>query len=121
MKRVRANELLGFLVIVIVLLSQYGCTTVNLHAKQRGIRIIAKSGESLYLYKDYHALVVGVSDYEKWPDLPNAVKDAREVASELRAIGFKVGLLLNPTSGQLNSALSAMAFQIGNERDRAVL
>ena len=95
--------------------------TANLPAKQRGIRVIAKSGESIYLYKDYHALVVGVSDYEKWPDLPNAVKDAREVASELRAIGFKVELLLDPTSGQLNSALSAMAFQIGNERERAVL
>ncbi len=95
--------------------------TANLPAKQRGIRVIAKSGESIYLYKDYHALVVGVSDYEKWPDLPNAVKDAREVASELRAIGFKVELLLDPTSGQLNSALSVMAFQRGNERDRAVL
>ncbi len=101
--------------IVLVLL------TVNVPAQQRGIRIIAKSGESLYLYKDYHALVVGVSDYEKWPDLSNAVKDAKEVASELRAIGFKVELLLDPTSRQLKSALSATAFRIGSERNRAVL
>jgi hypothetical protein len=40
----------------------------HLFATTRGIRITAKSGESLYLYKDYYALVVGVSDDEKWPD-----------------------------------------------------
>jgi len=95
--------------------------TVNLPAKQRGIRIVAKSGQSLYLYKDYHALVVGVSDYNKWPDLPNAVKDAKEVASTLRGLGFTVKTLLDPTSKQLKTAFSDIAFGIGSERNRAVL
>ena len=90
-------------------------------ATTRGIRIVAKSGESLYLYKDYHALVVGVSDYETWPDLPNATKDAKEVASAMRGLGFTVKTLLDPTSKQLKTAFSDIAFGIGSERNRAVL
>jgi formylglycine-generating enzyme required for sulfatase activity len=90
-------------------------------AATRGIRIVAKSGQSLYLYKDYHALVVGVSDYEKWPDLPNATKDAKEVASAMRDLGFRVRILLDPTSKELKTAFSDIAFGIGSERNRAVL
>ncbi len=88
----------------------------------RGIRIVAKSGESLYLYKDYHALVVGVGDYTQgWPDLPGAIKDAREVASSLEELGFTVKLVLDPTSSQLKSALNNMAFRLGIEKNRALL
>ena len=88
----------------------------------RGIRIVAKSGESLYLYKDYHALVVGVGDYTQgWPDLPGAIKDAREVASSLKELGFTVKLVLDPTSSQLKSALNNMAFRLGREKNRALL
>ena len=56
---------------------------LNLYAKQRGINVKAKTGESLYLYKDYHALVVGISNYEKWTKLPNATRDAKVIASKL--------------------------------------
>ncbi|MBW2345683.1 MAG: SUMF1/EgtB/PvdO family nonheme iron enzyme [Deltaproteobacteria bacterium] len=85
------------------------------------IRITIKSGESLPLYKDYYALVAGVSEYHRWPDLPNASKDAREVKSVLDGIGFNVKLLLNPTSRELKVALSDLVFQVGRERDRALL
>ena len=90
-------------------------------ATTRGIRIVAKSGQRLYLYKDYQALVVGVSDYETWPDLPNATKDAKEVASAMRGLGFTVKTLLDPTSRQLKTAFSDIAFGIGRERNRALL
>ena len=95
--------------------------TSTLPATQRGIRVKAKSGESLYLYKDYHALVVGVSHYDKWPDLPNAIKDARMVATTLKGFDFTVKLLLNPTSTQLNAALTRIAFGVGEEKNRALL
>ena len=65
--------------------------------------------------------MVGVSEYDTWPDLPNAVKDAEEVASTLTGIGFKVQLLLNPTSDGLQSALRNMAFGLGKEENRALL
>jgi uncharacterized caspase-like protein len=87
----------------------------------RGIKITAKQGQSLYLYKDYHALVVGISNYEKWPDLPNAVKDAREVATNLKQLGFEVKLVLNPTSGEMKNALTEVVYGMGNQKNRALL
>lgn len=32
-----------------------------LNAQSRGVRIVPKGGKELYLYNDYHAVVVGVS------------------------------------------------------------
>ncbi len=85
------------------------------------IEIVAKSGESLYLYKDYHALVVGVSDYDKWPDLPNAVKDAQEVSEALKRLGFTVKLMSNPTSKELKKGLNDLTYKYGREENRALL
>ncbi|MEA1873152.1 MAG: SUMF1/EgtB/PvdO family nonheme iron enzyme [Bacteroidota bacterium] len=93
----------------------------NVPAKQRGIHVISKKGKELYLYKDYHALVVGVGDYEFWPDLQGAVKDARAVAGELTKTGMKVKLLLNPTSQALKEAMNNLTYGVGKEKDRAIL
>ena len=87
----------------------------------RGINITSKQGQSLYLYKDYHALVVGISNYEKWPDLPNAVKDAKEVATNLEQFGFEVKLVLNPSSREMKSALTEVVYGMGNQKNRALL
>ena len=90
-------------------------------AVTRGIRVIAKTGQSLYLYKNYYALVVGVSNYEKWPRLPNAVNDAKEVASKLKELGFEVKLVLDPSSREMKTALSEMVYDMGIEENRAIL
>jgi len=87
----------------------------------RGIRVTTKAGKTFDLYKDYYALVVGVSDYDKWPDLPNAVKDAKEVAGALNGLGFTVRVVTNPTSKQLRKALNAVAYNTGRKKDRAIL
>ena len=42
------------------------------------IKVTTKDGQSIDLYGDSYALVVGVSRYTNgWSNLPNAVKDAR--------------------------------------------
>ncbi|MGD8984017.1 MAG: CIA30 family protein [Desulfobacteraceae bacterium] len=105
---------LAFLVLLILFPTSALATT-------RGINITSKQGQSLYLYKDYRALVVGVSNYEKWPDLPNAVKDAREVATHLGQLGFEVKLVLNPSSREMKSALTEVVYGMGNQKNRALL
>ena len=91
-------------------------------AASRGLRVETKGGADLYLYKDYHALVVGVGDYTNgWPDLPGAVKDAKEVAAALEKYGFSVTLLLDPDAGALKRALGDLAFRTGTEKDRALM
>jgi uncharacterized caspase-like protein len=105
-----------FIVFFFALLS-----TSSSFATTRGIRIISKQGEKFYLYKDYHAIVIGISDYEKWPKLPNAVNDAREVAFKLKQIGFDVQLVVNPTSNELKFTFNDIARRLGTEKNRALL
>ena len=91
----------------------------------RGIKVVARTEDGgtrlLPLYSGYHALVVGVSNYEKWPRLPNAAKDAKDVAKKLREIGFRVKLALNPTSREMETLLSELVYDLGGEKNRGVL
>jgi hypothetical protein len=87
----------------------------------RGISVTAAKGQNLYLYKDYYALVVGISNYEKWPDLPSASIDAQEVATKLKEIGFEVKLVLDPSAEELRRALSDIIYEKGSEKNRALL
>jgi len=93
----------------------------NLCATSRGISIISKHGDTLNLYKDYHALVIGITNYERWPRLPNAVNDAKEVSSKLQDLGFQVKLILDPTSREIKTLLSEMVYKMGMEENRAIL
>ena len=93
----------------------------TLSAATRGIRVVSKGGQDLHIYESYHALVVGVSDYKKWPDLPYAVNDAKEVAQRLKELGFEVKLVLNPDSRELKRAINEMTYGAGRKRNRAIL
>jgi len=87
-------------------------------ATSRGITIQARtpSGDTkeIQLYSGYHALVVGISEYDSWPDLPNATKDAQEVAEVLKGMGFSVTTVLNPSSQKLRQALNEMTDKYAN-------
>lgn len=74
-----------------------------------------------YLSLDYHALVVGVSNYDKWPVLPNTAMDARQVASLLRRGGMKVRLLIDPKARELKAALKDLVYITGKEKNRSII
>ncbi|UCG11614.1 MAG: caspase family protein [Deltaproteobacteria bacterium] len=93
----------------------------SLFATTRGISVVSKKGQAFYLYKDYHAVVIGTGDYKHWPRLPNAVKDAREVAAKLEDMGFRVKLIEDPDSRKLKSTLTGIARRLGTETNRALL
>ena len=57
----KKGYLFAFLPLIPIFLLNSPCLSVT----TRGIRVTDTSGENLYLYKDYHALVVGVSHYDK--------------------------------------------------------
>jgi hypothetical protein len=102
-------------VVVVLIISSH------LSAATRGISVVSKHGQTLYLYKDYQALVIGVSDYERWPKLPNAVSDAIEIAEKLRGMGVEVKLVLDPTYREMKTALTDMVYGMGSEQNRGVL
>ena len=90
---------------------------LHLSATTRGFyNVVLKQGQSIYLYKDYHAIVVGISDYEWWPELPNAVNDAKEVADRLKKMGFQVKLVLNPISAKYERLDSAGTWRTGRRQ-----
>ena len=98
---------------------------LSIFASSRGITVKAKttSGavKEIQLYSGYHALVVGVSDYDSWPDLPYATKDAQGVALALKKMGFTVTTIFNPSSSDLTKALNRLTYKYGREPDRAIL
>jgi len=116
----RQKIIYTFLIVLISVLM----STVPALSATRGLRVInavTKEGKKIGLYKDYHALVVGVSDYEYWPKLPYALGDCKEVAAKLRDLGFQVKQVFDPTSRELKTALSEMVYKMGREENRVVL
>jgi hypothetical protein len=91
----------------------------------RGISVATRTAEGktklLPLYSGYHALVVGVSNYEQWPKLPNALRDAKDLADKLKELGFKVKLVLDPTYREMRTSLTDLVYGLGRDRNRAVL
>ena len=65
-----------------------------LSATERGVKrveIKTSSGETVGLYEESHALVIGVSDYTNgWPKLPGVRKDVKAVTAALETHGFNV-------------------------------
>ena len=106
-----------FLTLLLTILS----FLIPLQAANRGISVVSKRGQSLHFYNDYQALVVGVSNYELWPKLPNAANDAVEVAKKLKSMGIHVKLVLDPTYRELKTALTDMVYKMGREQNRGVL
>ena len=69
----------------------------------------------------YHALVIGINDYQSLPRLETAVNDASAVADVLRQrYGFDVNLLLNPTRDQVVGALDGLRGEL-NPRDNLLV
>ena len=110
-------------IITIALFYLFALTCLPAPAQTRGMGGVVrlKNGGSVKLYDDYQALVIGVGDYEHWPKLPGAVRDAKDVAEVLRDLGFTVKLVLNPTSFQLKKLLDELPYDLGYKQDRGLL
>ena len=90
-------------------------------AQQRGFKPVTArlpSGQEIALYEGSYAVVVGVSDYQDWPDLPNAVSDAEEVGAALENLGFEVQVVRNPNRQTLEQTLRDLEFKSGLEEAR---
>ena len=84
--------------LLVTLLSLFLASSI--FAAQRGVKrvdIKTQSGELVGLYKESHALIIGVSDYTGgWPKLPGVKSDVRAVIKILKSHGFNVEVVQNP-------------------------
>ena len=66
-------------------------------------------------YGRYHALVIGIKDYQQLPVLETPINDASAVADLLRRdYGFSVDLLLNPTRYDMIRAINTLRARLGS-------
>ena len=69
----------------------------------------------------YHAIVIGIDDYEALPKLKTAVADARAVAGTLQEnYGYKVRLLENPTRSDIIDTFDELRESL-NESDNLLI
>jgi formylglycine-generating enzyme required for sulfatase activity len=99
------------------------CLFLSLPAlsRARPVEVVTPQGKPIPLYRDYQALVIGVGDYDHWPKLTNAVRDAEEVAVSLKRIGFEVNLVRNPSYEVIKALLESLPYEAGAVKDRALL
>ena len=94
-------------------------------AAERGIKRIeikTVSGETVGLYEESHALVIGVSDYTAgWPDLESVAKDVDAVSASLEGHGFNVVRVLNPTKRELFAAFGDFIDEYGYDPENRLL
>lgn len=86
--------------------SQPSEDTINVNVDDIAFERDLYLNESLVKSSHPHALVIGIDNYPRLPDLQTAVSDARSVASVLEELyGFKVELLLDATRKEILRAL----------------
>ncbi|MBI4382522.1 MAG: caspase family protein, partial [Nitrospinae bacterium] len=82
-----------------------------------------KSGNKVLLYKESHALLIGVSAYTGgWPELRGVQEDVRSVKKVLENNGFHVVVVENPTRERMEKAFNDFIIQYGlGENDRVLV
>ncbi len=78
-------------------------------------------GESVQLYDDSYALLIGVSDYQYWPDLSGVNDDIPAVTSILEQHGFTVVPALNKNFADMKDAIDVFITTYGMKPNTRLL
>ena len=109
----------------LVLLSLILAGSHSALAQTKGVQRIdvkTQTGETIPLYQQSHALLIGISDYTNgWPDLTAIPDELAEVKRALEANGFNVELQLNLDSAGLNNAFKDFIDKYGYEAENRLL
>ena len=94
-------------------------------AQTKGVQRIdvrTQTGETIPLYQQSHALLIGISDYTNgWSDLTAIPGELAEVKRALEANGFNVELQFNLDSVGLNNAFKNFIDKYGYEAENRLL
>lgn len=110
-------------IILAVLLAAASSLNVA-YAASRGISVAVRASESMEapvtetveLYGDSYALIIGNDDYTNgWPKLSNAIKDAELIAETLKAKGFQITFHKNLKSSELEEVFKQFFIVQGDD------
>jgi len=93
--------------------------TRGLHLNSLKARTV--SGQQLDLYRESHALLIGVSQYTYWPRLDSIPSELDQVEQALREQDFNVVRLNNPKGRELSNGIEDFIDQFGYEPDNRLL
>ncbi len=98
-------------------------TLVRADDSPRGIKVVTNSqGEQVCLYKESHALLIGVSNYTAgWADLDGVTKDIPRVKAALEKQGFDIVTVMNPTKDDLEDSVASFISKYGRDKDNRLL
>jgi hypothetical protein len=68
-------------------------------------QVVASKGGEVILYRESHALLIGVSKYNHWPFLENIPQEMELLESALKKHGFHVQKHLDLTCTELKSTI----------------
>jgi len=88
---------------------------------QASISLPLQDGSTVELYDKSYALLIGVSDYEHWPDLPGVEDDIEAVGKGLKKHGFKVISLLNPTRDSFDDTMRDFIGDYGQDPENRLI
>ena len=80
-----------------------------------------EQGEQVQLYAKSYALLIGVSDYDTWRDLPGVTDDIAAVKSALWQHGFEVATIENPTGRNLRSQFEGFIKKYARDFDNRIV
>jgi uncharacterized protein (TIGR02145 family) len=98
--------------------------SITIEAQERGVKSIYLQieNENIQLYKESHALLIGISDYNNdWPDLPGVKEDIDTIRKVLEYHDFNVVVIENPTKFQIDDAFSNFIAKYGQAEDNRLL
>jgi hypothetical protein len=79
------------------------------------------AGKAVGLYKESHALIIGVSNYEFWPKLPGVLADVAAVKSALEKVGFQVEVVMDVDQDGMRKAFENFIDRYGHGADNRLL
>lgn len=92
-----------------------------LHAQNQD-RVVDAQGNEQLLYRQSHALLIGVSDYTAgWPDLPGVREDIAAVEKILKRHNFTVTKVSDPNRKNLDAALEKFIHDYGLDEENRLL
>ena len=98
------------------------CQILISQDKGRGHVFFPLDTASTELYKDSHALIIGISDYTNgWPRLNGVSEDIRLVEKALETHGFNTVVVEDPSRSELDWALGDFINKFGQDPQHRLL
>ena len=111
------------LLILFSLIISLNTALANTRSVRKVVEIKSPLGEDVRgLYKESHALVIGVSEYTKWRKLPGVLEDITAVRKALEEHGFEVKVVKNPKNrNEIKNEFESFISQHGREPGNRLL